>query len=124
MHRAEPAARSGQSNPRLKLIAVAAASLSLVIAGCGGASSSATGDKSGDGAKIFSDAGCAGCHTLAAAGSHGTTGPNLDGLKPSEATVANQVANGGGGMPSFKGALTQKQIDAVAKYVSTSAGRP
>ena len=36
-----------------------------------------------DGEAIFKGAGCAGCHTLAAAGATGTTGPNLDQLKPS-----------------------------------------
>ena len=36
-----------------------------------------------DGAAIFKGAGCAGCHTLSAAGSTGTIGPNLDQLKPS-----------------------------------------
>ena len=40
-----------------------------------------------DGAAIFKGAGCAGCHTLAAAGATGTTGPNLDQLKPSTAVV-------------------------------------
>jgi len=30
------------------------------------------------GKAVFASAGCGGCHTLAAAGSSGTTGPNLD----------------------------------------------
>lgn len=30
------------------------------------------------GAQLFTSAGCGGCHTLAAAGTTGTTGPNLD----------------------------------------------
>lgn len=33
---------------------------------------------SGGGAQIFTSAGCGACHTLAAAGSTGTTGPNLN----------------------------------------------
>ena len=44
-----------------------------------------------DGEAIFKGAGCAGCHTLSAAGSTGTIGPNLDQLKPSTAVVAHQV---------------------------------
>jgi cbb3-type cytochrome c oxidase subunit III len=78
-----------------------------------------------DGAAIFKGAGCAGCHTLSAAGSTGTTGPNLDQLKPtpSMAEVAKQVTNGGGVMPSFQGRLSPAQIQAVAKYVSSSAGK-
>lgn len=76
-----------------------------------------------DGAAIFKGAGCAGCHTLAAAGATGTTGPNLDQLKPSTSVVAHQVMVGGGLMPAFKGKLTPAQIQAVAKYVSSSAGK-
>jgi mono/diheme cytochrome c family protein len=33
------------------------------------------------------------------------------------------VINGGGAMPAFKGTLTAAQIAAVAKYVSSVAGR-
>lgn len=76
-----------------------------------------------DGAAIFKGAGCAGCHTLAAAGATGTTGPNLDQLKPSTAVAAHQVMVGGGLMPAFQGKLSPAQIQAVAKYVSSSAGK-
>ena len=76
-----------------------------------------------DGAKIFKGAGCAGCHTLAAAGATGTVGPNLDQLKPPTAAVVTQVTNGGAQMPAFKGKLSEAQIQAVAEYVSSSAGK-
>jgi cytochrome c oxidase subunit II len=66
---------------------------------------------------------CGGCHTLEDAGTSGTVGPNLDQLKPPEPVVQRQVTNGGGGMPAFKGTLTQEQITAVAKYVSSVAGK-
>ena len=56
--------------------------------------------------QVFASAGCGGCHTLKAAGSTGNVGPNLDQLKPSEATVAHQVEVGGGAMPPFKGQLS------------------
>ncbi|MGH3063432.1 MAG: c-type cytochrome, partial [Gaiellaceae bacterium] len=62
------------------------------------------------------------CHTLAAAGSDGTTGPNLDDLMPDEETVEAQVRSGGGGMPAFEGQLSDAEIEAVATYVSESAG--
>jgi cbb3-type cytochrome c oxidase subunit III len=79
----------------------------------------------GTGAAIFKGAGCAGCHTLAAAGSTGTVGPNLDqlGSKLTLAIVAKQVTNGGAVMPAFKGKLTAAQIQTVAKYVSSVAGK-
>jgi outer membrane protein assembly factor BamB/cytochrome c5 len=67
---------------------------------------------------------CATCHTLAAAGSSGTVGPNLDELKPSKALVEKQVTNGGGGMPSFGSALSKEEIESVAAFVSGAAGKP
>jgi len=78
--------------------------------------------KGPDGAKVFASAGCAGCHTLAAADASGSVGPNLDDLQPDFATVQQQVENGGGGMPAFSGDLSQEEIDAVARYVSENAG--
>jgi cbb3-type cytochrome c oxidase subunit III len=75
-----------------------------------------------DGKTIFK-AKCGGCHTLADAATTGTTGPNLDQLKPDFARVQKQVINGGSIMPAFKGILTDAQISAVAKYVSSHAGK-
>jgi cytochrome c6 len=71
-----------------------------------------------DGKSIFSAAGCTGCHTLADAGSTGTVGPNLDDAKPPKSLVVERVTNGKGAMPSFKGQLTDEQIQAVADYVN------
>jgi len=68
-------------------------------------------------------ANCGSCHTLADAGTSGNVGPNLDQLKPAESIVQHQVINGGGAMPAFKGQLTPAQITAVAKYVSSVAGK-
>jgi mono/diheme cytochrome c family protein len=86
-------------------------------------STSTTPASKPDGKAVFAKAGCGGCHTLKAAGSSGNVGPNLDQLKPSKATVAHQVEVGGGVMPAFKGKLTQKQIDAVAKFIADHAGK-
>ncbi len=66
---------------------------------------------------------CGGCHTLKAAGTTGTTGPNLDLLKPPFPIVKKQVINGGAIMPAFKGVLTDAQINAVARYVAAHAGK-
>jgi mono/diheme cytochrome c family protein len=94
------------------------------VAGISGITSSASFASFGtNGMAIFKGAGCAGCHTLAAAGSTGTVGPNLDQLKPAMAIVVHQVTNGGVTMPAFKGKLSAAQIQAVAKYVSSSAGK-
>jgi mono/diheme cytochrome c family protein len=66
---------------------------------------------------------CGSCHTLKAAGTTGTVGPNLDLLKPPFPRVKKQVINGGVIMPAFKGTLTDAQIKAVAKYVAQHAGK-
>lgn len=66
---------------------------------------------------------CSSCHTLAAAGSSGTVGPDLDELKPSQALVEKQVTNGGGGMPAFGGSLSKEEIKNVAEFVSHWAGK-
>ena len=76
-----------------------------------------------DGKEIFSAAGCTGCHTLSDAGATGAVGPNLDQAKPSQRLVVDRVTNGKGVMPSFKDKLSDAQIQAVAKYVSSAAGK-
>jgi mono/diheme cytochrome c family protein len=61
---------------------------------------------------------CATCH--GATGMGGNGGPDLT-TRPAakqDAAVIKQVENGGGGMPAFKGQLTDAQIKAVAAYVS------
>jgi mono/diheme cytochrome c family protein len=94
------------------------------VAGTGGFATSGSFASFGtNGEAIFKGAGCASCHTLSAAGATGTIGPNLDQLKPPTAVVVKQVTNGGAVMPAFKGKLTTAQIQAVAEYVSSSAGK-
>ena len=67
-------------------------------------------------------AGCGSCHTLSAAHSTGTIGPNLDDLKPDYRTVTGQVTLGGGSMPAFKDTLSAQQIADVAAYVVKTTG--
>ena len=66
---------------------------------------------------------CGACHTLNAAGSDGQIGPNLDALKPLEATTINAVTNGIGVMPSWDNILTKDEIEAVAYYVFISTSK-
>jgi mono/diheme cytochrome c family protein len=80
-----------------------------------------TGDATA-GKAVFESAGCTACHTLSAAGSTGTVGPNLDDAKPSFDLVVQRVTLGQGGMPSFKDQLQPQQIADVAEFVSSSAG--
>jgi cytochrome c6 len=79
-------------------------------------------EKPTDGKTIFTQS-CAQCHTLADAGTTGTVGPNLDQSRPSKELVVDRVTNGRGAMPSFKGTLDEAQIQAVADYVSSAAGK-
>jgi len=75
------------------------------------------------GKAVFTSAGCVGCHTLADAGATGTVGPNLDEAMPPASLVVERVTNGKGPMPPFKGQLSEKQIQDVAAYVSSVAGK-
>ena len=102
--------------------AVDVAAYVAAVAGTGNANAKPTSALGNNGKAIF-QADCASCHTLAAAKATGTVGPNLDQLKPSEAIAKHQVEVGGGVMPAFKGKLTDAQIAAVAKFVSSSAGK-
>jgi len=85
----------------------------------GGGAPAVKGDPTA-GKAIFTSAGCSSCHTLKAAGSTGTVGPDLDQLKPEEDVVVHQVEVGGGPMPAFKDTLTAKQIQDVAAFVYVS----
>ncbi len=83
----------------------------------------AGGSAAAAGKGVFASAGCGGCHTLKAAGSGGTVGPNLDQAKPPLALVVDRVTHGKGAMPSFASQLSASQIQAVAAYVSSVAGK-
>ena len=94
-------------------------------AGLGGGGGGGSGGGGGevDGEALFTSAGCNGCHTLAAAGSTGTVGPNLDDAQPSLEEAVETVTNGRGAMPPFEGQLTEEQIQAVSEFVSQNAGQ-
>jgi mono/diheme cytochrome c family protein len=87
-------------------------------------------DARGDGfrgARIFVDAGCADCHTLASAGALGTRGPDLDRHfathRHSFEFLVTQISNGTNGMPAYRDRLTDQQIRDVATFVLEVAGR-
>jgi mono/diheme cytochrome c family protein len=68
------------------------------------------------GTVIFSE-NCSVCH--GATGHGGNGGPDLTTmpLAQTEAGAIEQVTNGGGGMPSFSGTLSEEEIENVAAYV-------
>jgi mono/diheme cytochrome c family protein len=69
------------------------------------------------GAAVFGE-NCSTCH--GATGHGGNGGPDLDTmpLAQSEEGAIQQVTNGGGGMPSFGGTLSEEEIENVAAYVA------
>ena len=73
-----------------------------------------------NGEEVFATAGCGGCHTLSAAGTNGSVGPNLDDASPSYDKVVERVTDGQGVMPSFKDDLSAQEINDVAAFVSSS----
>jgi cbb3-type cytochrome c oxidase subunit III len=108
-------------------VAAYVASVAALPARSGGGGGTTTGGGgsgggTASGEDVFASAGCASCHTLAAAGASGTVGPNLDQAKPDEELVVDRVTNGQGAMPSFSDSLDEQQIQAVADYVSGAAG--
>lgn len=112
----------------LSLALVLALALALAVVACG---SSDEGDTTApetpaepgittpepteiDAAAIY-NANCAGCHN---ADGSGGIGPDLRG-KDDVAGVAQQIEEGGGTMPAFKGELSAPEIEAVAGYVTS-----
>jgi mono/diheme cytochrome c family protein len=81
-------------------------------AGGGGATADAAAGK-----EVFSEE-CSVCH--GATGHGGNGGPDLRTmpLAKTQAGAEQQVTNGGGGMPPFKGVLSEEEIANVAAYVS------
>jgi alcohol dehydrogenase (cytochrome c) len=69
------------------------------------------------GAEVFSEE-CSVCH--GATGHGGNGGPDLRTmpLAKTQAGAEKQVTNGGGGMPAFKGQLSEEEISNVAAYVA------
>lgn len=81
-------------------------------------------DKMVLGLEVYSDkAQCGTCHTLQAAGSEGSIGPNLDQLKPTIPQIIYAVTNGIGVMQAWEGILTDEEIEAVAYYVFNSTNK-
>ena len=72
------------------------------------------------GKEVFASAGCGGCHTYEAAGTSGTTGPNLDEAQPSYDEARTQIEKGGGGMPAYEDQLSEEEIANVTAFVSQS----
>jgi mono/diheme cytochrome c family protein len=92
----------------------------------------------GPGAQVFANNGCGTCHTLAAAGSGGVTGPDLDEVLPGqtaamvEESIVNPDASIAKGYPpnvmpaNFKEAISKKELEQLVEYLieNTSGSKP
>jgi cytochrome c oxidase subunit II len=104
----------------------------------GGKAPGGGGGGAASGKQVFASSGCGGCHTLAAAGTKGTTGPKLDDLASAAAkfgkrrnetpaqyvkeSILDPRAFTVPGFPkvmptTYKGQLSSSQVDALVKYL-------
>ena len=89
----------------------------------------------GPGAQVFATNGCGSCHTLAAANSGGTTGPDLDEVLPgqSEAEIEESIVDPNAmiaqGYPAnvmpetFKESIQPEEIKELVEYLAENAGK-
>jgi mono/diheme cytochrome c family protein len=92
----------------------------------------ATQTASAEGSQLFDANGCGDCHTLAAAGSTGTVGPDLDGALADadeafiEESIVDPDAQVDRGQPpnvmpqTFGDALSPEELDALVQYLIES----
>jgi mono/diheme cytochrome c family protein len=89
----------------------------------------------GPGAQVFANNGCGGCHTLAAANSGGTTGPDLDEALPGqsdeeiEESIVDPEAKLEQGYPAgvmpqnFGETISPEEIEQLVEYLAENAGK-
>ena len=107
-----------------------------------GAKPATAANATASGKQVFTTAGCSGCHTLKAAGSTGTVGPDLDQVvadaakyakgKPASEYVRQSIEDPNafvvpgfprGTMPqNFSQQLSKSQIDALVQFLTQSGG--
>ncbi len=105
--------------------ALAAGALAAALAGCGGGDDGggsappAGGGAAASGEALFKQR-CGSCHTLAAAGTDGSVGPNLDDLAPDAARVQQAIKAAPGVMP--ENLAEGEEAQRIAAYVAGAAG--
>ncbi len=105
---------------------LAAVAVAALLAGCGGGDDEGGGGEPAgggggapDGEQLFASR-CGSCHTLSAAGTDGSVGPDLDDLKPDAARVLTAIETAPGVMP--EGLAEGAEAQAIADYVAGAAG--
>lgn len=107
--------------PRLLLVTSLAASGIFVFSSAFAADNA---DKMARGKTLFTTAtpACTLCHTLKDADAEGAVGPVLDELKPDANRVSKALRDRLGVMPSFKAALSEADMAALAYCVAHATG--
>ena len=96
-----------------------AAGLVAAAAGCGGKTDEAASAANGDGAEAIYQKNCLSCHGDKLQGRVGP-GTNLTkvGSRLSRDQILSQIADGGRGMPAFKGKLSEQEMAALADWLA------
>ena len=107
-------------------------SLQAVVEGAAGGGDEEGGEGGGDGATVFSANGCGGCHTLEAAGTNASIGPNLDealtgqddaAIRESITDPNKEITQGYGEniMPAnYSDTIPQEDLEALVTYLMES----
>ncbi|HET6829779.1 MAG TPA: c-type cytochrome [Solirubrobacterales bacterium] len=114
---------------RRVLIPIAIAATALLLAACGTEDVSVTSAEQEEGAQLFADH-CAGCHTLAAAGTQGSgnrslrvQGPNLDQRAVSYEDALFAIHNGGAsGAVMPQNIVAGEDAEQVARFIEEYSG--
>lgn len=97
------------------------------LAGCGSqAAHPATAPRAlrAEGRAVFVEARCGDCHALAAAGTRGGDGPDLDtSERLDRAQIAAALVAGANGMPSYARLLTARQRAALVEFLYDATHR-
>ena len=111
---------------RFRLVIASGLALALAVAGVAavaGTNRAAAATPAVKRGKVLFVAACGSCHTLAAARTKGTAGPNLARESGSFAEIVARVRRGGEGMPAFGRTLTRAQIANIARFVVATTPR-
>jgi mono/diheme cytochrome c family protein len=108
----------------MKRVCLRALVIAVGAASCTSYAGAGDGDDPAEGRRLFTKVAvppCGLCHTLKDAGTNAEIGPSLDELRPDAERVAKALRAGTGVMPAYT-ALSEKDIEALARYVARYSG--
>lgn len=111
-----PAFGARLTTAQIRDVAVYVSSVAGTTTGGGSGGGTPTG---APGLLLYQRGGCGACHRLAAAGSTGTKGPDLDDKHPDAGKVIEVVTRGKDDMPSFATVFSAAEIRELADWVAS-----